>query len=435
MTAPVFALVDCNNFFVSCERVFQPQVWHKPVVVLSNNDGCIVSRSNEAKAMGIPMGAPLHEYRDVLNKHGAVVFSSNYQLYGDMSNRVMAILQGAVPEIEVYSIDEAFMKLSSLPPVKHTDDYTHYCLRVRQQVFQWTGIPTSIGIAPTKTLAKVASHMVKKTPGRSVINLCSTEAQVAALARLEVEDLWGISYRFGMRLRKLGIGTALQLREADPKFIRKHFGVVGERIVLELQGTSCLDLGQAAKKKSITASRSFGKLIRSKEEIKEAVCNHTARAAEKLRSQGSAAHGFCVYIRTNHLRRQAPQYRASKMVGFDIATNDTAELLKAASALVDEIYRPGFNYKKAGVFMCELVPQHHQQGHLFTTFPDEEAKQKAEKIMNCMDALNKRMGPGTLGFLAQGLRRKKGTPSDWKMRCQTRSDRFTTQWTELLKVT
>ncbi len=426
----VFALVDCNNFFVSCERVFQPDIWHKPVAVLSNNDGCIIARSAKVKAMGVRMGAPLHEYRDILKKGGVHIFSSNYQLYGDMSNRVMAILQGAVPEIEVYSVDEAFLKLSSLPPVKHHDEYTHYCQRVRQQIFQWTGIPTSVGIAPTKTLAKVASHMVKKTPGKSVVNLCSPEAQVAALARLEVEDLWGVSHRFGLRLRKLGIGTALELRNANPKFIRKHFGVVGERIALELQGMSCLDLSRAVSKKSIMASRSFGSLIRDKADLREALSNHTARAAEKLRKQGSAAHGFGVFIRTNHLRRQDPQYRGSKMMGFDIAVNDTPTLIKAASQLLDELYRPGFNYKKCGVFLCEFTPEDEQQGHLFAALPDDASRAHSAKLMDCMDDLNQRMGPGTLKFLTQGVK----TKQNWQMRSQTRSPRFTTQWSELLEV-
>ncbi len=415
---PIFALVDCNNFYASCERVFNPSLEGKPIVVLSNNDGCIIARSNEAKKLGIPMGGAFYSQKDVCRKHGVHVFSSNYQLYGDMSQRVMDTLRHFVPDMEVYSIDEAFLCMDGFS----SRDLSDYALEIRSAVKQWTGVPVSIGIAPTKTLAKVANHIAKKRTTSGVYSLLTLDEQNAALANLDVEEIWGISSRWGAQLKQRGIHTAQQLREANPKLIRKNFSVVGERIVEELRGNSCIPLEMhVAARKNILSSKSFGKLVSDLPSIDEALANYAARACLKLRKQKSRAQGIYVFVRTNPFRAQEPQYRNGMSIGFSVPTSDTRAIVKAASQCLHRIYRPGFRYHKTGIMLLDLIPESHEQQNLFLNVDHSHS----DKLMVTLDRINERMGKNTVFLASQGIKR------GWQMRCDNRSPRYTTNWDEL----
>ncbi|MBB3356042.1 DNA polymerase V, partial [Rhizobium sp. BK049] len=371
MSAPI-ALVDCNNFYASCERVFQPTLRGKPVVVLSNNDGCVIARSNEAKALGIAMGAPWHLNRDTFAKQGVIVRSSNYSLYGDMSARVMKILGEQAPEIEIYSIDEAFLGLGGLETrmVAHMRD-------ARAAVLQWTGIPVSVGIAPSKTLAKVANRIAKKTPEcGGVLALMGEAEQTAALGTLELTDLWGLAGRMETRLQALGITTPLQLRDADPKWIRSQFSVVMERMVLELRGQACLQLEDAvAARQTIMASRSFGRPVETLDEMEEAVATYISRAAEKMRRQNLVTPALQVFLITNRFREDEPQYSGQHTVHLPIATADTSRLIRGALHGVRQIWREGYRYKKAGVVCLDLHPAERIQETLFHQADSMERRQ------------------------------------------------------------
>lgn len=414
------ALVDCNNFYASCERLFQPKLRGQPVVVLSNNDGCVIARSNEAKALGIGMGDPWHLNKSKFAKHGVIVRSSNYTLYGDLSARVMTILRTFTPNLEVYSIDEAFLDLNGFT------DLEAHARHLRATVLQWTGIPVSVGIAPTKTLAKVANRTAKKQPGRGGVCLLLNEAdQTAALADLALTDLWGVAGRMAARLNKLGITTPLQLRDAEPDHIRTQLGVVMERMVLELRGTPCHAMVERnPDNKSIIASRSFGRPIIQRHELEEAVSSHVERAAEKLRRQKLAASVLRVFVMTNPFKPEEKQYSAAHAVKMPVATADTARLLKAAKHGIDRLWRDGYRYKKAGVELVDLAPAALVQGDLWTR-PDD-ARRKT--LMATVDRLNADNGRSTLLFAASGVRR------GWKLRCERRLPRYTTCWDELLTV-
>lgn len=418
-----YALVDCNNFYVSCERVFNPALAGRMVVVLSNNDGCIVARSNEAKAAGIPMGAPYHQWRQLLEKNNAAVFSSNYQFYGDMSQRVMGSLAMFAPHMEVYSIDEAFLQLDVCAPENLPD----FARDSRQRILQWTGIPTSFGLAPTKTLAKIANHMAKKYSEDGVFDMRCPKVQGAVMGHLPVEEIWGISSRRGQRLRQLGIETAWQLRQADPRYIRQHFSVVEERMVLELRGQPCLALEAPAPRKNIMSSKSFGQLVMDLPSLKQALANYAARACEKLRAQHSKTQGVYVFITTNKHRKQDKQYRASLAWGFDSPTASTAEVIGLATGLLERLYRPGYKYKKVGLMLLDTVPDSHHQGDLFTPPPSR----KNHQLMAVMDELNSAMGQDTVFHLAQGTAKKTANGPQWQMRRDKRSPCYTTKWTEL----
>ena len=420
MTAPV-ALVDCNNFYASCERLFQPALRDRPVVVLSNNDGCVIARSNEAKALGIEMGEPWHICRKRVDTEGVIVRSSNYTLYGDISARVMRVLGDFTPDLEIYSIDEAFLGLGGFESRldAHGRD-------LRATVLQWTGIPVSIGIAPTKTLAKLANRTAKKTPeSGGVMALLTAADQEAALARVELTDLWGVASRMAERLNAIGIRTPLQLRQADPKFVRMHTSVVMERMVLELQGIPCISLEEAPPdRKMILASRSFGRRVSARHELAEAVTSFTARAAEKLRQQDLACGRIAVFIHTDRHRPQDRQYAAERAVNLAVATADTGRLNRAAMTALDVLYRPGYEYKKAGVMLLNLAPAGSVQGSLFEA-PDDP---RSIARMQAIDALNARFGRGTVTFASMGRR------PGWKLRTDFISRRYTTLWDELLRV-
>ena len=417
---PIFALVDCNNFYASCERVFNPRLIGKPVIVLSNNDGCVVARSNEAKALGIAMGIPEFQIRPLIRQHQVEVFSSNYALYGDMSHRVMETLEQFVPDLEVYSIDEAFLDLSGVAQ-RHLAEYGR---TIRATVKRWTGIPVSVGIAETKTLAKVANHMAKRSGvSGGVFDLTAAPNREEILRGFPVEEIWGVGPRTAKVLKAQGIGTAYQLREADEQWIRKRFGVVGLRTVRELRGLSCLALEDCPPpKQGITVSRSFGRPVETLAEMREAVATYLIRAAEKLRREGLAVSVLTVFLQTNQFKAE-PQYHNACTLALPVATSATPELLHTALRGITTIYRAGFRYKKAGVMLTELVPATHVQADLF----DGQDRARSQSLMRAIDRLNDRMGEGTVKYGAVGLSPR------WKATCARRSPAYTTRWEEVVQ--
>jgi len=415
---PLFALVDCNNFYASCERVFSPKLAGKPVIVLGNNDGIVVARSNEAKALGIPMGVPAFKFQPLIRRHDVQVFSSNYALYGDMSQRVMETLSQFSPDIEVYSIDEAFLSLTGFVHQNLTD-YGH---KIRATVKQWTGLPVSVGIAETKTLAKIANHHAKRsTKSAGVFNLTTWPDRDSLLAKVPIEDVWGIGPAHARRLNRYGITTAIDLRNADDQWIRKQMGVVGLRTVQELRGLSCLPLEQCPPpKQGITCSRSFGRPVTTLAEMREAVAAYTARAAEKLRGDQLAASALTVFLTTNPFKDE-PQYSNALTLRLPVATDATPELLRVALKGVVAIYREDFRYKKAGVMLLGLVPVGQVQANLF----DHADRERSKRLMRAVDSLNARDGAGTVRFAASGLIQQ------WRTQFARRSPAFTTNWRDL----
>jgi DNA polymerase V len=419
------ALVDCNNFFCSCERVFNPALQGKAVVVLSNNDGCIISRSEEAKALGIPMGAPLHEQQEVIRKHDVQVFSSNYTLYGDMSARVMSILREEVPEIEVYSIDEAFLKL----PLNFDEEMAR---ALRTKVLQWTGIPVCIGIGSTKMLAKLANRHAKKNKALTggVFDLTRYWDPEGILADTPTDGLWGVGRNLAARLARMGIKTALDFQHADPASIRKSMGVVGERMFRELNGISCLELEtMPPDRKGVMASRSFGSPVESLEELEEALANHVARAGEKIRRFGLLATGMEVFLQTNRFRADQPQYSPGIGRTLDRATHSTAELMATARDLLQRIYRPGYRYKKTGVQLTNLVSQEEYQPGLF-----DQVKPGRIDVDKIVDEINRRLGDPknpVITRASQGTERSGKGNKGWRMKSERHSPHYTTDWNQL----
>ncbi len=411
----IFALVDCNNFYASCERVFNPKLNHRPVVVLSNNDGCVVARSNEAKALGIPMGIPEFKIRPLIKQHQVAVFSSNYTLYGDMSQRVMDTLGTLCPDLEIYSIDEAFLSLTGFAS-RNLSDYGRL---IRARVKQDTGIPVSVGIAPTKTLAKIAGGIAKKSES-GVFDLTGADRE-SILAKTQVADIWGIGRAHTHFLHTHGIMTALQLSEASDQFIRKQMGIVGLRLVMELRGVSCLELEQCpSPKKGITCSRSFGRSITELHEMEEAISTYVSRAAEKLRREKLAVSCLSVFLHTNQFK-DTPQYSNALTVTLPAQTDSTPELIAAAISGIRRIWRDGFAYKKAGVMFLSLVPASQIQTSLF----DSADRSRAKTLMATLDAINHRFGAGTLQYASSGI--AKG----WKASFNHCSPAYTTRWDEL----
>jgi len=416
------ALVDCNNFFVSCERLFHPQWIKRPVVILSCNDGCIVSRSQEIKAWGVPMGAPYFEWADFLKARDAVVCSSNFALYADISHRVMQTLNHFNPDMEMYSIDEAFLLIEGI------QDPLQHCRHIRQKVLQWTSIPVSIGIASTKTLAKVANRAAKKSPAYKGVCFPSKEEMDAVLEKLEVNEIWGIGSRLFHFLAKHGIFTAAQLRNQSDLWIKQHLSVVGLRTVWELRGIPCLGLEEIQPyKQSIMTSRSFGRPVWTKEELREAVCSYAVRGAEKLREEGSLAGWLQVFIMTSFRYHETGYYGNHVQLSLPQPTDFTPTLLEYASAGLETIFRPGFSYKKAGILLGDLVPTGCYQQDLFIKQDlKEEAKRKA--AMDLLDQTNSKFGYRILQFASEGVDR------DWQMKREMRTACFTTRWSDLLTI-
>jgi DNA polymerase V len=407
-------LCDGNNFYVSCERVFNPKLEGQPVIVLSNNDGCCVARSNEAKALGIKMGTPVFQIQTLIEQHQIQVFSSNYALYGDLSNRVMQTLHNFTPEVEVYSIDEAFLGFSGA--VSETALAT-----IRATVKCWTGIPVSLGLATTKTLAKIANRLAKQRDGVYIL-----DRPEPVLAELPVSDLWGIGRQSTKKLKAHGITTALDLQQADLRWIRQQMGIVGVRIVQELRGIPCLPLELVPPpRKTCCVSRSFGRPVTELQELREAIATHTTRAAYKLRRDDLTASLLTVFIATNRFSQDEPYYRNAATVGLPCPTNDAIALTKTALRALEPLYQEGYRYQKAGVWLSELSPANQVQRDLFINPQDQE---KARKLMTVMDALNQHFGAGKVRCAAEGMQRS------WQTRAQRRSPRYTTRWDELLSV-
>jgi len=418
---PVIGLIDCNNFYVSCERVFQPKLRRRPVVVLSNNDGCVIARSNEAKALGLKMGAPLFKVQDLVEDHNVAVYSSNYALYGDMSHRVMEALQEFTPDVEVYSIDEAFMGLDD----DRAQSFHARGIDIRKKVLQWTGIPVSIGIAQTKTLAKIANRGAKKNEvSQGVLDLTPTAVQAEALEQTPVAEVWGVGPAYAKLLKAAGITTALQLRDADRRWIRRRMTIVGARIVEELRGISCLPLEQCPQqKKSLTCSRSFGLPVESLAELREAVAVYMTRAAERLRRGRLAAGVVTVFINTNRFSTE-PQYGNSATYELAYSTDSTKEFLDWALKGLESIYRPGYRYKKAGVMLNGLVPA----DQLSRRFFGDASFERSRCVMKAVDEINRRYGHDTVRF---GVAQPKGR---WQTKCLKRSQCYTTRLKDILTI-
>lgn len=419
----VFALVDCNNFYVSCERVFNPKLENRPVIVLSNNDGCAVARSNEAKAIGIKMGAPFFKIRHLVDLYQVQVFSSNYTLYGDMSSRVMQTLATFTPAIEIYSIDEAFLDLDRFA----FTDLTTCGKQIRQTVRQHTGIPVSIGIATSKTLAKVANRIAKKsTKADGVLDLTNPRYQDTALKRTPIEDVWGIGRRYAACLKLRGIHTARDFKYADSAMIQKKMGINGIRTQKELCGESCYTLEENPPlKKSISVSRSFKKPVVTLDDLSQAVCSYISRGAEKLRAQGSHAQAMTVYVTTNRFKPES-FYCNSMTCSFPTPLNNTPELIKHGQAALKKIFQKGREYTKAGVLFLNLTRDGSFQQDLFDT--TDRTRQAC--VMEVLDQINAKMGSSILKYLSTGISEKTG----WTTAFDYRSPAYTTNWDQILTV-
>lgn len=420
------ALIDCNNFYVSCERLFQPGLEGKPVVVLSNNDGCVVSRSQEVKDLGIKMAVPWFQLKDIAKRHSIIALSSNYALYADLSNRVMRLLSQCSPNQEVYSIDESFLDLTGMAGISNLAQYAQ---TIRSTIKQCVGIPVCIGIAPSKTLAKLANHVAKKQ--KHYDSVCDFNAMTAReldtlLAQIEVGEVWGVGRRSTSRLQQMGISSVLELKCSSAKRVRAEFGVVMERIVAELNGVACLELDDVTPpRQQIICSRSFGVPVVMLEDLEQAVISYTSRAAEKLRHQHSFAGGIQVYIRTNPHNEKQPQYQQSILLPLPEPTNDTRLLCRAALRGLQQIYRSGYAYQKAGVMLTEIIATASRPR---TLFDDVAAQQKSVALMTTLDQINRRMGSGTVQLLGEGVRKS------WAMRRGNVSQCYTTEWDELAVV-
>lgn len=425
MLRHAFALVDCDNFYVSCERVFEPKLAGRPVVVLSNNDGCVISRSEEAKAAGVRMGAPLFQAQALLDAHDARVFSSNYALYGDMSRRVAETLETFTPEIELYSIDEAFLTLGGDGAAGRLGDAAGR--EMRRRVAQWTGIPVCIGIAATKTLAKIAVHIAKRSrKAGGVVNLFESPYVERALRRVRVEEVWGIGANYARRLKAAGVETALDLRDADARRWRVRAGIVLERIIHELRGVSCLPLELCPPpRRSLTVSRSFGSPVESLGELREAVASYATRAGEKLRGRKLVAGALVVFLATNRFTGE-PLHAPSAAVTLPCATSYTADLIRHAHRALDRIYTAGYRFKKAGVMLVGLAPAPPVQQNFFASSLLEA--ERGERLMAALDRVNVRAGRRVLAYGALGLKKD----GRWQTVCGRRSPRRTTRWDELL---
>lgn len=419
----MIGLLDANNFFASCERVFRPDLALRPVAILSNNDGCIIARSNEVKAIGIPMGAPYYKVKKILDAHKVAVFSSNFTLYGDMSCRMMNLLHSFVPRMEIYSVDEAFIDLSG---ISNIEAFSHH---IRYQIRKALGIPTSLGIGKTKTLAKVANYGAKKDAAYQSVCILNEETDVnTALNKLKVGDIWGIGRRISTRLEDFNIYTGLQLKNVDPRWMRRHFTVVGERLIQELNGISCLEVEDIQEsKKSIQVTRSFAKPITDFEELRCVVATYATRLSQKLRTNGLSTQNILVEIRTNAYRPQSPQYRNQTTISLPFLVDDELQLIKAATKALECIFKTGFSYHKAGVMAFDLRPNHHHvQLDLFSTLPLDNPK--TTKLTAAMDQVNQRFGRGTILSAACGKRLR------WQDQKQHVSPAYTTNWQELPKV-
>ena len=414
----MIALADCNNFYASCERVFNPKLERKPVVVLSNNDGCIIARSNEAKKLGIWMGEPVFKIKNVIEKFNVNVFSTNFALYGDLSERVMNTFRTEVNKMEVYSIDEAFLDFSDLADKQRA-------IQIKKKVQMWTGIPVSIGISKTKTLAKVANHIAKKYTKEGVFIFDDKDLIRRSLNVFPVEDLWGIGRRHAKRLKEVGICTALQFRETDTGWIKRHLSINGVKLKKELKGEVCYPLETTIqRKKNICTARSFGTSIKELSKLREVVSSHANNCATKLRKEKSCCSTISVFLSTNSFIPQAKQYHPYRLFNLDVPTNDSLEIVRFALKGLDQIYRSDCIYKKAGVIVGRTIPESQVQLSLF----DNLDRNKRREINSVVDTINKKMGRNKVKLAVQGTGRK------WKLRQERLSPRYTTRFSDILEV-
>ncbi|MBK0032762.1 Y-family DNA polymerase [Erwinia sp. S43] len=420
----MFALCDVNSFYASCETVFRPDLKGRPVVVLSNNDGCVIARSAEAKPF-VKMGEPYFKQKDAFRQHGVICFSSNYELYADMSNRVMTTLEELSPRCEIYSIDEAFCDLTG---VRNCRDLTDFGREIRETVLSRTHLTVGVGIAQTKTLAKLANHAAKKWQRHTggVVDLSNIEKQRKLMAVLPVDEVWGVGRRISKKLETLGIDTVLKLADAEPSFIRKHFNVVLERTVRELRGESCLALEEFAPvKQEIVCSRSFGERVTSCDEMRQAICSYASRAAEKLRGEHQYCRFISAFVKTSPFAPNEPYYGKSASVKLLTPTQDSRDIISAATRCLDAIWRDGHRYQKAGVMLGDFYSQGVAQLNLFD---DNAPRQNSAKLMEVLDHLNAKNGRGALYFAGQGIQ------TNWQMKREMLSPRYTTRYDDLLKV-
>ena len=417
----MFALVDCNNFYASCERVFNPNLCNKPVAILSNNDGCVISRSDEAKAIGVPMGAPAFKYKHFFKEHQVHVFSSNYPLYGDMSTRVMSILHQFTPDIEVYSIDEAFLQFKGFDNY----DLSLYGDKIRQRILKWTGIPTCVGIAPTKALSKVANKIARKFPKQTngVFIIDTDQKRVKALKWIKIKDVWGIGRRLQKRLKIKNINTAYDFIQLSDEWILKNFSIIEWKLKKELEGIPTLELEIPKIKKSIATTRSFETTFSDIDNIKERISTFATSCAEKLRKQGSSCHMIVVLLSSDRHKKNIPQHRTNKSVILSYPTDSSLVISNAAIDAVVSIFKSGVKYKRAGVIVTGLVPTDNHQLNLFL---NENPKHKS--LMSVFDQLNTKFGDYKIKIANQDLKRT------WKMRQEHLSPRYTTAINEILKV-
>ncbi|HHR0985229.1 TPA: Y-family DNA polymerase [Klebsiella oxytoca] len=420
----MFALCDVNSFYASCETVFRPDLQGRPVVVLSNNDGCVIARSAEAKPF-VKMGEPYFKQKEMFRRHGIIAFSSNYELYADMSNRVMTTLEELSPRCEIYSIDEAFCDLTG---VRNCRDLTDFGREIRETVLRRTHLTVGVGIAQTKTLAKLANHAAKQWQRQTggVVDLSNLERQRKLMSLLPVDEVWGVGRRISKKLESMGIDTVLKLADTDIRFIRKHFNVVLERTVRELRGEPCLGLEEFAPvKQEIVCSRSFGGRITEYHEMRQAICTYASRAAEKLRGEHQYCRFISAFVKTSPFALNEPYYGNSASVKLLTPTQDSRDIITAATKCLDAIWKDGHRYQKAGVMLGDFYSQGVAQLNLFD---DNAPRQNSEKLMEVLDHLNAKDGRGTLYFAGQGIQ------TAWQMKREMLSPRYTTRYSDLLKV-
>ncbi len=417
----MYALVDCNNFYASCERVFRPNLVGKPVVVLSNNDGCVIARSNEAKALGIPMGAPAFQFQKLFDEHKVAVFSTNFVLYGDMSMRIMTLLSDMAPEIEVYSIDEAFLRFKGFENL----DYEKYGKEIERKVYKSTGIPVSIGFAPTKALAKVANKIAKKYPQKTnnVYVIDSESKRSKALKWLKVEDVWGIGRRFSKKLYEQQVNTAYDFISLSDDYVRGMMSVVGLRLKKDLEGEETLDLEERKPKQAIATTRSFEKMYTEYEDVKERISSFAIKCSEKLRQQKTHCNEVMVFIHSNGFRKDLPQYYKNIVVKTEFPTHAANDIVRHAVIGLKTIFKGGFQYKKAGVIVSGLSPENEKQYTLFST-----ENVRLDPLMKTIDKINFSLGTNKVKLACQDLGRT------WKMRQEKLSNRYTTNLNEIIEI-
>ncbi|GAA4803611.1 Y-family DNA polymerase [Litoribaculum gwangyangense] len=417
----MYALVDCNNFYASCERVFNPNLHHKPIAILSNNDGCVISRSDEAKALGLPMGAPIFKWEGFCKINDIQVFSSNYPLYGDMSNRVMKILEQFTPDVEVYSIDEAFLEFIGFKNY----DFNDYGNQIRKRILKWIGIPTCVGIAPTKALSKIANKIARKFPEQTkgVYVIDSDEKRIKALKWTKIEDVWGIGWGLQKRLKANGCKTAFDFIQLNDDWVRKTFSITEWKLKKDLEGNPKILLDEPKNKRAIATTRSFDYSYNDLNYIKERVSTFATRCAEKLRKQGSSCHMIIVTLRSDPFRKDAERYRASKHVSLTFPTDSSLVISNEAVKAVSSIFKKGIHYKKAGVIVTGLVPSDNYQLDMF-----EHEDPKHKSLMSAIDGLNNKYRESKIKIGNQDLKRT------WKMRQERLSPKYTTNFNDIISV-